>query len=64
MKELTLQFVVAYTSREFGMVIEMIARDRIDALALITDRVTLDELPDAFEQLRTPGSQCKLMAGL
>lgn len=64
MKELTLQFVVAYTSREFGMVIDMIARDRIDATALITDRVTLDELPDAFERLRTPAGQCKVMVGL
>lgn len=61
MKELTLQFVVAYTSREFAMVIDMIARDRIDALALITDRITLDQLPDAFERLRTPNGQCKLM---
>lgn len=63
MKELTLQFVVAYTSREFGMVIDMIARDRIDALALITDRITLDDLPEAFERLRTPGGQCKVMVG-
>jgi len=63
MKELTLQFVVAYTRREFDMVIDMIARDRIDALALITDRIALDDLPDAFERLRTPGDQCKVMVG-
>ena len=63
MKELTLQFVVAYTSREFDMVIEMIARDRIDALALITDRIALDDVPEAFERLRTPSSQCKVMVG-
>jgi len=63
MKELTLQFVVAYTRREFDMVIEMIARDRIDAMALITDRIALDDLPDAFERLRTPSDQCKVMVG-
>jgi (R,R)-butanediol dehydrogenase/meso-butanediol dehydrogenase/diacetyl reductase len=63
MKELTLQFVVAYTSREFDRVIEMIARDRIDALALITDRISLDDVPDAFERLRTPAGQCKVMVG-
>lgn len=61
MKELTLQFVVAYTSREFAMVIDMIARGRIDVSAMITGRVTLDELPDAFERLRTPGGQCKVV---
>lgn len=63
MKELSLQFVVAYTSREFDFVIEMIAKDRIDALALITDLITLEEAPEAFERLRTPDAQCKVMIG-
>jgi (R,R)-butanediol dehydrogenase/meso-butanediol dehydrogenase/diacetyl reductase len=63
MKELNLQFVVAYTSREFELVIEMIARGRIDARAMITDRVTLDEAPAAFERLRIPGDQCKVIIG-
>jgi hypothetical protein len=28
---------------------------------MVTDIVSLDELPDAFEALKTPTSQCKVL---
>lgn len=61
MKELELQFVLGYRPADFDYVISMIASDRIEALPMITDVVSLDELPDAFEALRHPAHQCKVM---
>jgi (R,R)-butanediol dehydrogenase/meso-butanediol dehydrogenase/diacetyl reductase len=62
-KELTLQFVLGYRPADFDYVIEMIAKDRIDVAHMITDRVSLDQLPAAFEALRKPTTQCKVMVG-
>lgn len=63
MKELNVQFVLGYTPDDFDFVIEMIAKDRIEPVAMITDRISLDALPAAFEALRKPSTQCKVMVG-
>ncbi|MFP5468117.1 MAG: hypothetical protein ACLGGZ_00065 [Alphaproteobacteria bacterium] len=34
---------------------------RIDARAMVTDRVGFADFPQAFEALRTPSHQCKVM---
>ncbi|HEY0105584.1 MAG TPA: alcohol dehydrogenase catalytic domain-containing protein [Rhizomicrobium sp.] len=60
-KELAIQFVLGYRPADFDYVIAMIASDRIDAAAMITDVVDLDGLPAAFEALRQPSHQCKVM---
>jgi threonine dehydrogenase-like Zn-dependent dehydrogenase len=60
-KELNLQFVLGYRPPDFDYVIEMIAKDRIDVDHMITDVVNLDGLPAAFEALRKPVTQCKVM---
>ena len=60
-KELQLQFVLGYRPADFDYVIAMIAADRVDVEHMITDVVNLDELPDAFEALRKPSHQCKVM---
>ena len=60
-KELTLQFVLGYRPADFDYVIAMIASDRIDVSDMITDIVDLDGLPGAFEALRMPSHQCKVM---
>lgn len=61
MKELNIQFVLGYTPKEFGMVIDMIASGRIEPMPMVTDRVSLEGLPDAFEALRKPTTQCKVL---
>ncbi|MGD0189961.1 MAG: zinc-binding dehydrogenase [Rhizomicrobium sp.] len=61
MKELELQFVLGYRAEDFDYVIAMIASDRVDVAHMVTDIVTLDALPDAFEALRHPAHQCKVM---
>jgi (R,R)-butanediol dehydrogenase/meso-butanediol dehydrogenase/diacetyl reductase len=61
MKELELQFVLGYRPADFDYVIAMIASDRIDVAPMVTDVVDLDGLPSAFEALRQPTHQCKVM---
>ena len=61
MKELEIQFVLGYRPADFDYVIAMIATDRIDVGHMVTDIVDLDGLPAAFEALRKPSHQCKVM---
>lgn len=60
-KELAIQFVLGYRPADFDYVIEMIAKDRIDVAHMITDVIDLAALPAAFEALRKPVHQCKVM---
>jgi 2-desacetyl-2-hydroxyethyl bacteriochlorophyllide A dehydrogenase len=60
-KELELQFVLGYRRADFDYVIAMIASDRIDVNHMVTDVVSLDDLPPAFEALRKTTHQCKVM---
>jgi 2-desacetyl-2-hydroxyethyl bacteriochlorophyllide A dehydrogenase len=63
-KELQIQFAIAYTRDDFETVISMLAQGRIDPSAMITDSVSLAEIPAAFEALRTPNQQCKVLTRL
>lgn len=60
-KELSLQFVLGYAPHEFAGTLNAIADGRIDVAPLITDRVCLDEVPQAFETLRSPEAQAKIL---
>jgi threonine dehydrogenase-like Zn-dependent dehydrogenase len=60
-KELSLQFVLGYAPHEFAGTLNAIAEGRIDVAPLITDRIPLDEVPRAFEKLRSPGDQAKIL---
>lgn len=60
-KELQIQFAIAYTRDDFETCIAMLGEGRIDVAPMITDVVSLEELPDAFEALRTPSHQCKVL---
>jgi (R,R)-butanediol dehydrogenase/meso-butanediol dehydrogenase/diacetyl reductase len=60
-KELNIQFAMAYNLDDFETSVAMLAEKRIDVSPMITDIVSLEELPDAFEALKTPTSQCKVL---
>lgn len=60
-KELQIQFAIAYSKDDFETSVAMLAEGRIDVSPMVTDIVSLDELPDAFEALRTPSHQCKVL---
>ena len=63
-KEITLRWAVAYEKADFEFAIDMMAKRRIDASAMVTHVVTLEELPDIFEALRNPTDQCKVLIDL
>jgi threonine dehydrogenase-like Zn-dependent dehydrogenase len=60
-KELSLHFVLGYQPHEFAGTLNAIADGRIDVAPLITDRVDLDQVPGAFETLRHPDAQAKIL---
>ena len=61
MKELTVNFSLAYEITDFEAVIDTVAREGISPQPLITDTISLDELPVKFEALRRPSTQCKVL---
>jgi (R,R)-butanediol dehydrogenase/meso-butanediol dehydrogenase/diacetyl reductase len=60
-KETDVRFAFYYTAQEFKTVIDMIDRGRIDPLPLVTDEISLDDVPDRFEALKQPSDQCKVL---
>ncbi len=60
-KELNLQFVLAYTPEEFALTLHNIADGIMDLEPLITGRVGLDSVPDAFNDLADPEKHAKIL---
>ena len=60
-KELTVDFVVYYTRREFFSVADALAHDSLDAAAFVTKRVSLEEADDAFTELIEAKDQRKIL---
>ena len=60
-KELRVTFAFVYSKTDFQFVIDMLASERITAVTLVTSVVGLDEFPDKFEALRSPGADLKVM---
>jgi 2-desacetyl-2-hydroxyethyl bacteriochlorophyllide A dehydrogenase len=63
-KELAIQFAIAYNREDYETVISMLAQGRVDASPMVTGIVSIEEMPDAFEALRTPSDQCKVLTRL
>ena len=60
-KELTIQFVSYYRHADFALTVDMLGAGRIDPAPMVTDRIELDSLPAAFEALRKPSTECKVI---
>jgi threonine dehydrogenase-like Zn-dependent dehydrogenase len=60
-KELNVQYVLGYRADEFADTLRHIADGRFDVADLITDRVGLEGIEDAFERLRVPEAQAKIL---
>ena len=60
-KELSLQFVLAYTPEEFSRSLHLLAEGKVDAGALITSKVGLDGVKGAFEALANPERHTKIL---
>jgi 2-desacetyl-2-hydroxyethyl bacteriochlorophyllide A dehydrogenase len=61
MKELAMHFVVYYRRSDYAYVVDMLRQGRVDPSTMITDHVGLDAFPSAFEALKTPSTQCKVL---
>jgi (R,R)-butanediol dehydrogenase/meso-butanediol dehydrogenase/diacetyl reductase len=61
LKELWLKFVTGYRKQDFGISLDMLRAERLTAGSMITDVVDLPGLPDAFEALKRPTTQCKVI---
>src|SRR5207302_1085597 len=60
-KELSLQFVLGYTQEEFAATLGHIAEGRIPTTPLITGRVGIDGVAQAFEALASPERHAKIL---
>jgi (R,R)-butanediol dehydrogenase/meso-butanediol dehydrogenase/diacetyl reductase len=60
-KEADIVFAQCYTPRDFGAVIDAIAVGAAKPQPMLTETVGFDALPERFESLRTPSTQCKIL---
>jgi 2-desacetyl-2-hydroxyethyl bacteriochlorophyllide A dehydrogenase len=60
-KETNIQYVLGYGRPDWRLVLDLLDSGRVDPRPMITDIVSLDELPAAFEALRKPSTQIKVM---
>jgi (R,R)-butanediol dehydrogenase/meso-butanediol dehydrogenase/diacetyl reductase len=60
-KEIALQFAFAYTRSDFDTALRHLAAGGIRARDFVTSVVGLDALPAAFEALRRPGQEVKVL---
>jgi threonine dehydrogenase-like Zn-dependent dehydrogenase len=60
-KELNVQYVLGYSVEEFADSLRLIAEGNFDVAGLVTGHVALDGVADAFERLRSPEDNAKIL---
>ncbi len=60
-KQINVQFVFGYDPAEFANSLRAIAEGEIDVAPMITGRVPLDGVDDAFAELADPDRHCKIL---
>ncbi len=60
-KEVSMEFALGYTRADFAETLAALTASRFDANAMVTDVIGLDGVPAAFEALRKPSSQAKVL---
>lgn len=61
LKDISLRFVIGCTRKDLEFIVSMLSTERINVAPMITHRVKLDDVPEAFEALRRPTNQCKVL---
>lgn len=64
MKQVRLQFSMAYLARDFHDSVTALDAGHVEPRAMVTQTVTLDDLPEALEILRNPGADCKVLVDM
>jgi threonine dehydrogenase-like Zn-dependent dehydrogenase len=62
-KEVNIVMSVFFTMPEFSAAIDALGGGRFRPQSLITERITIDRLPETFEALRRRTTQCKVLVG-
>jgi len=60
-KQLSLHFVLAYNTQEFAATLGHIGAGRLDVRPLITGRIGLAEVGQAFKDLASPETHAKIL---
>jgi len=60
-KEVSVNFALAYTRSDFEETIDALNTSRINADPMVTDIISLEQVPATFETLRKPTSQAKVL---
>jgi threonine dehydrogenase-like Zn-dependent dehydrogenase len=60
-KQVRLQGSMVYSRREFEIVADVMDAGHVEPRIMVTDTVSLAELPGAFESMRKPTYQCKTL---
>lgn len=60
-KELTMRFALSYHKEDFEFIAGLMASDRVNVESMCTDTVTFESFSEAFENLRQPNDQCKVL---
>lgn len=60
-KELNVQYVLAYTPDEFGYALRLIAEGKVDAASMVTASVGIDGVAQAFTDLANPERHTKII---
>jgi (R,R)-butanediol dehydrogenase/meso-butanediol dehydrogenase/diacetyl reductase len=60
-KETRIQFAAFFKTQEYEASLDALSAGAVEPRALITDTITLDQLPDTFEALRKRTHQCKVL---
>lgn len=61
MKEVRIDFALAYTRAEFQETIDALSKGRIDATPMITDVIDVAQVPAMLTALKRPGTHAKVM---
>jgi threonine dehydrogenase-like Zn-dependent dehydrogenase len=61
MKELNVQYVLGYTPEEFAYSLRLIAEGEVDAASLVTARVGIEGVAQAFVDLANPETHTKII---
>jgi threonine dehydrogenase-like Zn-dependent dehydrogenase len=60
-KELSLQFVLGYTPQEFSETLRLLAEGELNVANLVTDKVPLANVSEAFQRLADPRTDGKII---
>lgn len=61
MREVTMKFPILYTLDDYRTTLDSLNAGALEPRLMVTDTIGFDTLPEAFERLRRPAHQCKVM---